>query len=80
MLVRLKDEDYAADFLGFRRRAHCGIADKGEGLYDVFLAREQPRSVALAELRAYLAIWERANPGGRAILLDDADADGKPRP
>lgn len=72
MRVRLDDEDYADDFVGFMQRARCIVVDQGAGLYEIFLAHDLPVRLARAELGAYLAIWERTAPGGRAVLLDES--------
>jgi hypothetical protein len=73
MRVRLEDQDYADDFGGFLQRARCIVIEQGPGIYAVFFAHDLPVSLAQAELRSYLDIWERTRPGGRAAILDDGD-------
>jgi hypothetical protein len=70
MRVRLEDDAYEDDFLGFMQRCRCIVVDAGDGAFDVFLAHDLPERLARAELAAYLSIWKRMTPGGRAELLD----------
>jgi hypothetical protein len=69
--VRLDDDDrYGDDFVGFMQRARCIVVAQGEGIYEVFLAHDLPARLAHAELDAYLMIWERTKPGGKARTID----------
>jgi hypothetical protein len=69
--VRLDDQQYHDDFVGFMQRSRCIVVDQGDGLYEVFLAHDLPARLARAELASYLLIWERSMPGARARLADD---------
>jgi hypothetical protein len=71
MKVRLADEKYSDEFVGFMQRARCIVVGQGDGLYEIFLAHDLPPRLARAELTAYLTIWERTAPGAEATLLDD---------
>jgi hypothetical protein len=70
MRVRLQNEAYAVDFVGFMRRCRCQVVDQGAGIYAVFFAPGLTVQLSRPELRAYLAIWEYTTPGARATLLD----------
>ena len=69
--VRLDDDQYGRDFVGFMQRARCIVVAQGGGVYEVFLAHDLSQRLARAELASYLLIWERGTPGGRAELLED---------
>jgi hypothetical protein len=70
MRVRLDDDRYGDDFVGFMQRCRCIVMDQGGGLYEIFLAHDLPERLARAELRAYLSIWGRLGHGANAHLLD----------
>jgi hypothetical protein len=71
MRVRLEDEEYADDLVGFLQRARCIVIELGSGTYSVFFAHDLPVRLAQAELQSYINIWERTTPGGRATIIDD---------
>jgi hypothetical protein len=72
MRVRLEDEEYADDFVGFLQRARCIVIDQGAGTYSIFFAHDLPTGLARAELQSYVNIWERTTPGGSATILEDS--------
>jgi hypothetical protein len=71
MRVRLENEEYADDFVGFLQRARCIVLDLDAGIYSVSFAHDLPLRLARAELQSYVDIWERTTPGGRVTILDD---------
>jgi hypothetical protein len=73
MRVRLEDEEYADDFVGFLQRARCIVIDLGSGIYSVFFAHDLPIALARAELQSYVNIWERTTPGGRVTILAEPE-------
>jgi hypothetical protein len=71
MKVRLEDERYADDFVGFLQRARCIVIPEGAAIYGVFFAHDLPIRLAEAELQSYVSIWERTTSGGRATILGE---------
>jgi hypothetical protein len=70
MRVRLDDDQYRDDFVGFMQRCRCIVVDQGAGDYEIFLAHDLPEKLGHAELAAYLSMWNRRTPDAQAALLD----------